>query len=646
MGFKSIITALVFLSFLLFPRAIYTQTDVTDIQTFIDSNITRNFLFSNFDNSILSANFTSKLNYLNSSKKVSFFIKNYYSSAVTKLSKNYFRDLDNVKTGVGYSFRNDLTGYVNYSGLFYSDDKNIQLKGTSSNYFYLSGVFDKDYNGALVNADLNAGYKYEKQIDEVNRGPSLGGEMNITGLEMNGYLVDGQLKLLLENLNPRKNSTILTKLSLDKSFSDNLAHNSFDGFFSRIRKDFYFPADLFTQQEFNVSNNIEKRTEYIAKAFDRFDYSISRKVDFYLTLNPYYRDIFKENAYIPSITTAAPGVYDTEIQETNVNSDAALKFDFDKLDAQLKLSYFDRNEKYALINQGRIAPIFVKQTQDLESSKNNHSTLFKLSSNVYYSLSKTNRFEASAGASIFRYDTPSSDNTDDRDELNYLFYFGHKYDNLRTLQLINSVDISLYHTVYIYADKSSNNNWNRVIRFTSRNIFTPFKALKTANTFSVLANYTVYDFEDIISTVKSYSFRQFDFKDSTNLFLSRYFGVDVFGEIKLYERGELNWTEFAERPLDYFEDRILNSRLNYFFTNSIILSAGYRYYEQRKFNYTNGVKSFNSFIRTHGPIGQLRAYVTNNSYIELIASYDFYDYDNLAPNSSNGNLYINVLWNF
>lgn len=257
-----------------------------------------------------------------------------------------------------------------------------------------------------------------------------------------------------------------------------------------------------------------------------------------------------------------------------------------------------------------------------------------------------NRLEFSGSASIFRYNTPSESNFDDRDELNYLLYFGHKYDNLHNLQLINSIDISLYHTVYVFAEKSSNNNWNRVIRFTSKSIFSPIKALRTDNSFSVLANYTVYDFEDIISTVKSYSFRQYNFKDSTNLDISKYFGVDLYAEIKLYERGELNWNEFSEKPLNYFEDRIINAHLNYFFSKKITLSGGYRFYEQRRFNYIEGVKTFDTFVKTYGPLGELRMYINNNSYVEIVASYDNYNYDNSAPNSSNGNLYVNVLWNF
>jgi hypothetical protein len=614
------------------------------VQTFIDSNITRNFLHTNLDNSLLSANFISKLNYLGSKGRINYFAKNYYSSAVTKLGKNLFRDLDNVKAGLGYSLREDLTGYLTYTGMFYSDEKNIQLKGLSSNLFYLNGVFDKTFDGAEINAILNAGYKNERQIDEFNKGISLSGDLNLTSLDFSGYSIDGELKLLLENLNPRKNSTVLTRVSFDKAYSDNLAHNSFDGFFSRIRKDFYFPADPTTQSQYGVNNNIERRTEYIAKAFDRFDYTISRKIGFYMTVNPYYRDIFKENSYIPAVSTASPSIYDTEIQELDINSDAALNFNYDKLDAQFKATFYERDEKHFLINQNRIQQIFAKEKQDLEASKDNNLNLFKLGSNIYYNLSLSNRIEFSGSASILRYNTPS--NNDDRDELNYLIYVGHKYDNFRNLQLINSLDINLYHSVYIFGEKSSNNNWNRIIRFTSKNTFTPFRGFRTANTFSVMANYTVYDFEDIISTVRSYSFRQFNFKDSTNYLISRDFGIDLFGEIKLYERGELNWREFAVRPLNYFEDRIIHTLLDYFFNEKITVSAGFRFYEQRRYVYKNGSKTFDSFVKTYGPIGQLKVYINNNSYIEAVVSKDSYSYSAAALNTSNGNIYINVLWNF
>jgi len=45
-------------------------------------------------------------------------------------------------------------------------------------------------------------------------------------------------------------------------------------------------------------------------------------------------------------------------------------------------------------------------------------------------------------------------------------------------------------------------------------------------------------------------------------------------------------------------------------------------------------------------MAKLRVDWKGNSRVEIIASYDYYDYNNKQPSASNGNLYINVFWNF
>jgi hypothetical protein len=70
-------------------------------------------------------------------------------------------------------------------------------------------------------------------------------------------------------------------------------------------------------------------------------------------------------------------------------------------------------------------------------------------------------------------------------------------------------------------------------------------------------------------------FRQLNLKDSLITELTKHIGIDIYGEIKLYERGELNWRAFSQRPINYFEDKIINSEINYFFNNFITISAGY-----------------------------------------------------------------------
>lgn len=630
----------------IFSPVIYSQTDFTEIQTFIDSNITRNFLNTYYDNSRNSARFISKLNFFTRQKRWDLFLKNYYSSSITRLNENLYRDYDNVKTGIGYNVNDNLNISVNYTGQFYSDDRTFRLRGSTSNMGYVSGRYEGLYKGSQVYSLLNAGYKVESQFDEVSKGPGVSGEFSIYNLNVSDFVVDGQLKLGYESLDPRKKSHVFSEIFLERSFDNNQARNEFDGTFSRIRKDFYFPADVNTTQQFGVINNIEKRIENIFKFFDRFDYNISKNASFVFTISPYFRGVTKENTYIPVLTSQQPSIYDTDIREFSISGDAALNLQFTKVDYQLKAYYRERDEKHFLLNPSRIGANFVKTIENRETAKNNHSSLFKLSSNLYYNINLMNRLEFSGSASAFKYDTPSDDNFDDRDEVNFLVYLGHRFNNLRNLILVTSLDVNLNHTVYIFAEKSSNNNWNRVIRFTSKSYFTPAPWFRNVGTFSVLANYTVYDFEDLISTVKSYSFRQLNLKDSLIINFTKHFGTDIFTELKLYERGELNWNEFTQRPINYYEDKIINSELNYFFNKFITISAGYKYFEQRRFNYLNGERVFDTFVRTTGPFAALKIYWKQNSAIEIMGSYDYYKYGDDTPPAENSNIYINVNWNF
>ncbi len=562
------------------------------------------------------------------------------------MTTNFFRDFDNVKATGGYDLNDKFSLSVNYVGLFYSDDKNIRLRVTGSNNVFGELAYKDNFKNAFLRSSIQAGYRFDKQADEFNKGIDAYGELELTNLELNSYLFEGELKAGYEDLNPRRNNIIYTRAYVDKSFSNDKAKNEFEGSFSRTRKDFYFPADLSTTSQFGVNNNIEKRTEYIASAYDRFDYSISEKLLFYMTVLPYYKSVTKENLYIPVYTTISPSLYDTKVQQLSLSGDAALRLEFDKLSCQLKLSYNERDEQFLVINKDRIPQNFIKDKEELEASKDNHSSLFKMNASLYYDITVKNRIEFTGSASLYRYDTPAESNYDDRDELDFIVYIAHRYNNLTNLQITTSADLNLYHTVYIFPQKSANNNWNRVLRLTSRSIFEPSERFRTVNTISVTANYTVYDFEDLVSTVKSYSFRQFNVKDSTRIMIWGDLGIDLCGEIKLYDRGELNWKAFSMKPLNYFEDRYINVSLIFINENNFLFSGGYKYFEQRKFNYLNGEKIFDTFVRTQGPFTRLRFYLKDSSFLELVSSYDYYRYSNSSQNSSNGNIYINALFNF
>lgn len=180
------------------------QSDFTDVETFIDSNITRSFLLTYFDNNKNTATLLSRFNYYSKYDRFEVVLKNYYSSSVTKLNENLYRDFDNVKLTAGYNLNEKLNISANYFGQFFSDDRTFQLKGSSSSMGYISTRYEDLINGAQLYNIVNAGYKAESQYDELNKGPSVSGEFSIYNLNISDFLVDGQLKLGYETIDPRK----------------------------------------------------------------------------------------------------------------------------------------------------------------------------------------------------------------------------------------------------------------------------------------------------------------------------------------------------------------------------------------------------------------------------------------------------------
>ena len=131
--------------------------------------------------------------------------------------------------------------------------------------------------------------------------------------------------------------------------------------------------------------------------------------------------------------------------------------------------------------------------------------------------------------------------------------------------------------------------------------FRPFKRFLTNNTFEVLANYTVYDFEDQSASIRSFSYRQFSWVDSTIVPVNRVISLDFFVYLRLYERGQLRWDEFTERNESAFVDETYAVQVRYAPVPSITFAAGVRYFSQTRYSYENGSKTFASRLKSFGP---------------------------------------------
>ena len=181
------------------------------------------------------------------------------------------------------------------------------------------------------------------------------------------------------------------------------------------------------------------------------------------------------------------------------------------------------------------------------------------------------------------------------------FSIGTTHHASRYLDLALGIDGTLSHVVYLFSQRSANNNYDRVLRLAPMVTYRPTKDIISANTFEVLANYTVYDFEEQVSNVQSFSYRQYGWLDSSSIQVNRRIGLDFFSYLKLYERGQLKWSDFSERKENSYVDRTLATQVRFSPQDGLVFALGLRYFSQSRYAFTGAIRNLDAYFRSIGP---------------------------------------------
>jgi hypothetical protein len=272
--------------------------------------------------------------------------------------------------------------------------------------------------------------------------------------------------------------------------------------------------------------------------------------------------------------------------------------------AWLRLYYSERSETHSAKLPGTTSPsidTLFAQSNAQEHINDNTARRTQLSGMVDVPVSTSDMIEFSGSIGILRYDTPSDQNLEDRDELLVALTLATSHRISRSLELGVVLEGTIDHLVYLLKERSANNNYNRVLRLSPRTIYRPVPWINSLNAFEVLANYTVYDFEQQLPSVKSFSYRQLGWLDSTSVDLTHRIGFEFFAYWKVYDRGQLDWSQFRERlesaatELTYAVQCRVRPAAGTFF------AVGIRYFGQTRYTYAEGAKQVDSFLNSIGP---------------------------------------------
>lgn len=615
--------------FIITSTALYSQS----IEIHKDTSILNQEGFTtNLENNLNSAIFKSNLYKNIRSGKIIFSIDGYYNSDVTKLGENFARDNINISLKTNYILSKRFYAGVGVQSKSLSDEKNIEVNKTKS-MFYFANFEYTNFDNFKVNTKI--GIKNDEQTGKVTSGFS-----GIILTEIDRFIIydintSGKLNVSYENLIQKKNHFLELNTNLYKSFTVN-ADNNLNIRVYNTKNDFFVPATQSIISQYNENLNTQSRMDNYVILQDELNYRFLKNFGLTISGIYLYKNYRNEYKYKPQGNSAIfENIYDTKVNENRVEGFAKISFFTSKLNTSFKLLFSERAEVHSLINAEDYNPATTRELERIEKNKNNSASISSAVLSSDYNLSNLHSINLSSSYFLLRYDTDSEENLDDRDELYINAQISHTYNNLSDFKLTTLFEFNMSTLNYIFKERSANNSTNKIFRLNSRSTYSPLKNLLTINSFQVLANYTVYRFEDMLSQVQSYVFRQLQIWDSTSFDITKNVFTNINGELKIYEQGQFNEKKFSIKPSDYFVEKRIDVNLNYKY-EFLTFGVGFKFFILDQYEYESGEKRLKYFTQNFGPYSNITLSFYTGTLVYLMYSKDFLkskgNYENKSDN--------------
>ncbi|MBN1447752.1 MAG: hypothetical protein JXA28_07455 [Bacteroidetes bacterium] len=528
-----------------------------------------------------------------------------------RTDRNTIKDEQNFQLYLARSVRSGLAVTATFSSFLFSDSRALGLTDLSSNQA-LAGV---EWNALpVITVTPMAGVSFDNQQGILDQGFMFRGKALLNDLVIGRAVAEAELYSSAEYIDPRFQAEYRGSANLVAEFG-NKSLNQTQMLIRQIRREFYLPFDSSLQANTGIGHSIESREERVATLSNSLHYRIARSLNLLAVVDLTQRDIRRDRQRTDPNENNP--FFATDISEFHLNGSAQLRYDDERgTRGMLRVELNERDEDHSISAFEGANPVNVTRQSLLEEQKNNVIRQSQIALHLSQALGAADTIALSASTVKMQYDTPSDENFDDRDELWVLTGFRWMHHFSPCFRAGFTGDVNLRHTVYIFSERSANNTWNRVLRLSPMTEFRLGPRFVTRNTAEVVANYTVYDFESGTLAQRSFSLRQLTLSDSTTLHLGGGFWMEFNLHLRFYERGELRWSAFTVRPIQYFDERSITCALLRI-SEPLRASVGFRLFEQRRFVYERGEKVRNGLLRSYGPTTSVRLRFSRAS--EIIA---------------------------
>jgi len=234
----------------------------------------------------------------------------------------------------------------------------------------------------------------------------------------------------------------------------------------------------------------------------------------------------------------------------------------------------------------QVTNLAARQTTDRPESRTDWEGLqaaFNFS--TLWRASQTDNLNLTFSYTKYEYSSPDTTQSIDEDDLRFLFdlKWFHHFSQYFSLEF--DVNLYWYHQIYIYASRSANNNWNRIFQMGPSFRFKIPEVLEHSNRFKILANYTVYDFDDLLPKVRSFIFRKMIFSDSLSLKLSKGLKLVTFYQLEKEDDGTFFKNIFAQQIGRELTSHFIDVRLVYLRLKGLRFSTGMSWFFRKEWSF-------------------------------------------------------------
>lgn len=404
------------------------------------------------------------------------------------------------------------------------------------------------------------GYKWDKRVGKTDNGLQYGINVDIIENSVGDYNAEGQVRFMRENLDLRRNNNYDFNVSLNRTFYKNTA-DTLRLTRSNQRRDYYI----------SLSGNLETRKENLKGfsnilRYDAFDQANIRILTEYSS---------------GEVDISSTDADNTLIKRTRKDNrfliDIALETRLGSHNGRIFLTLENKEQRYtSSVSGGKVFGSLPFDNPDNDSKR------ISLGLTAGGTVFQSHSYSIQGVLDKFQYDTPSENNNDDLDDFRFWFQgkYSIKINSRLSVSLISLASID--HQVYIFSQRSADNNWNRIFKAGGLVEYKSPSGFQIKSDFNVLANYIDYDFDDTFVQIRSFVFRRFKMNQFVSLPVTRKGRIETRLELNLEENGLLRWDDFVQNILS--DRTILSGSLNYYYrvTPALEVTPGFSFYSRNE----------------------------------------------------------------